>query len=157
MSIINLNEIFLWFELQFLQQDIPLFEGIISDLFPGVVLPKPDYGALETEINKHADNLNLQAIPWFVEKIIQVWIQTHGVFAQPNCESNVLICHSTKKKCSHHTEYLTTLIDILCNLFGVSIAFGVGIEPSKEQSEWSFLNKTSGYFQTKKRVIPNIF
>ena len=60
------------FDLQFLQQDIPLFEGIISDLFPGVVLPKPDYGALETEINKHANNLNLQAIPWFVEKIIQV-------------------------------------------------------------------------------------
>ncbi len=66
------NKKFLACAFQFLQQDIPLFEGIISDLFPGVELPRPDYGALETEILKHTRQLKLQPVPWFIEKIIQV-------------------------------------------------------------------------------------
>ena len=53
-------------------QDVSLFEGIISDLFPGVELPQPDYGvfldALKACIAKH----RLQAVPWFIEKIMQV-------------------------------------------------------------------------------------
>ncbi|XP_071813132.1 dynein axonemal heavy chain 3-like isoform X2 [Apostichopus japonicus] len=58
---------------KFLSQDVPLFEGIITDLFPGTVLPTPDYAllmeALLDNIKKHL----LQPVPFFIEKIIQIY------------------------------------------------------------------------------------
>lgn len=68
--LLPLNLIYVF--IQFLSHDIPLFEGIISDLFPSVELPKPDYDALETALIKHIEARNLQAVPYFIEKIIQV-------------------------------------------------------------------------------------
>ncbi|XP_077979573.1 dynein axonemal heavy chain 3-like isoform X2 [Glandiceps talaboti] len=58
---------------KFLSQDVPLFEGIISDLFPGVVLPTPDYEVLLEALHDNIKKKKLQAVPWFVEKIIQVY------------------------------------------------------------------------------------
>ncbi|XP_028914074.1 dynein heavy chain 3, axonemal isoform X2 [Ornithorhynchus anatinus] len=58
---------------KFLAQDVPLFQGIISDLFPGVILPKPDYELLIQSLNKIIEKRKLQPVPWFIEKIIQIY------------------------------------------------------------------------------------
>nr|KAJ3422321.1 Dynein heavy chain 7, axonemal [Polyrhizophydium stewartii] len=58
---------------KFLSQDIALFKGIATDLFPGVRLPKPDYAQLEEAIEAACERLHLQMVPSFVEKIIQLY------------------------------------------------------------------------------------
>ncbi|XP_009068409.1 PREDICTED: dynein heavy chain 3, axonemal [Acanthisitta chloris] len=58
---------------KFLAQDVPLFQGIISDLFPGVVLPTPDYDLFVKALNENMKKMNLQPVPWFIGKIIQVY------------------------------------------------------------------------------------
>ena len=51
---------------------MPLFNGIISDLFPGVELPQPDFGVFLDALKENIAKRNLQAVPWFIEKIVQV-------------------------------------------------------------------------------------
>lgn len=67
---------------KFLAEDVPLFEGIISDLFPGVILPKPDRDELiECLMNVFAQK-NLQGTPWYILKCIQVYemiLVRHGL------------------------------------------------------------------------------
>ncbi|KAJ3368393.1 Dynein heavy chain 1, axonemal [Kappamyces sp. JEL0680] len=67
---------------KFLADDVPLFNGIISDLFPGVVQPKIDYGELLGAINQSCEKLNLQPQESFVKKCIQLYETTvvrHGL------------------------------------------------------------------------------
>ncbi|XP_071815449.1 dynein axonemal heavy chain 3-like isoform X3 [Apostichopus japonicus] len=67
---------------KFLAPDIPLFEGIISDLFPGVKMPTPDYGLLQDCLKENIAKRKLQAVPWFMEKIIQIYemiLVRHGL------------------------------------------------------------------------------
>uniref|UniRef100_A0A8C3KJ13 Dynein axonemal heavy chain 3 n=1 Tax=Calidris pygmaea TaxID=425635 RepID=A0A8C3KJ13_9CHAR len=58
---------------KFLAQDVPLFQGIISDLFPGVVLPTPDYDLFVKALTENINKMDLQPVPWFIGKIIQIY------------------------------------------------------------------------------------
>ncbi|KAJ3395883.1 Dynein heavy chain 1, axonemal [Lobulomyces angularis] len=67
---------------KFLADDVPLFNGIISDLFPGIVQPKINYGDLLDAIKKSSDKLGLQPVDNFVKKCIQLYETTivrHGL------------------------------------------------------------------------------
>ncbi|GBG29459.1 Dynein heavy chain 1, axonemal [Hondaea fermentalgiana] len=54
-----------------LSEDLPLFYAIVSDLFPGVVVPTHDYGLFQEAIEQEISNMNLQPVPSFITKIIQ--------------------------------------------------------------------------------------
>nr|KAF6294777.1 hypothetical protein mPipKuh1_003914 [Pipistrellus kuhlii] len=58
---------------KFLAQDVPLFQGIISDLFPGVVLPESDYQVFVEALKDNIQKMKLQPVPWFIGKIIQIY------------------------------------------------------------------------------------
>lgn len=66
---------------KFLSFDVPLFHGIISDLFPDVVLPDADYQHLTEVFNEVCDERNLQGKKEFLTKVVQTFemmIVRHG-------------------------------------------------------------------------------
>ncbi|XP_030635110.1 dynein heavy chain 2, axonemal [Chanos chanos] len=53
--------------------DLPLFNGIIQDLFPGVETPVIDYGKLKEAIEQELQHSGLQVTPFTLTKVIQLY------------------------------------------------------------------------------------
>jgi dynein heavy chain, axonemal len=67
---------------KFLQQDISLFEGIYQDLFPDVLIAEPPRDDLRKYLGIRIKERRLQATPWFVEKVLQIYemlLVRHGL------------------------------------------------------------------------------
>lgn len=67
---------------KFLAEDVPLFENILADLFPGIRPPQPDHGVLEKAILISARDQGLQIWPHQMDKVKQFYSQIlvrHGV------------------------------------------------------------------------------
>jgi dynein heavy chain len=58
---------------KFLAHDIPLFQGIIADLFPGVNLPKVEHELFLEAVAEVCRIRNLQKVTFFTEKLIQMY------------------------------------------------------------------------------------
>ncbi|KAM7230116.1 hypothetical protein CapIbe_018833 [Capra ibex] len=67
---------------KFLQEDLKLFSGIVSDLFPTIKEEEADYGILDKAIRQACEKSNLKDVDGFLTKCIQLYETTvvrHGL------------------------------------------------------------------------------
>lgn len=100
---------------KFLVEDLPLFRGITSDLFPGVELPTADYGVLPACLAAICDAgvevapgnvIRLEYKPEYVSKTIQLYemvLVRHGVMVvgqvSPNTDYSDLYFYILRLHC----------------------------------------------------------
>jgi len=89
---------------KFLKDDLPLFDNIISDLFPGVERPQMDYGALKDACETCCKESHLQPTDYFVKKQFELFdmIQVrHGMMLVGPTGGGKTCCYrNLQKACS---------------------------------------------------------
>jgi len=58
---------------KFLKEDLPLFNAIVKDLFPGFDLPTPEYKDLKRALEASMEHVKLQPDEIMISKIIQFY------------------------------------------------------------------------------------
>ncbi|GAB1605521.1 dynein axonemal heavy chain 1-like isoform X5 [Argonauta hians] len=85
---------------KFLTDDLKLFNGIVSDLFPNVEEEPIDYGSLDTALKKTCKKLNLRSVSGFIHKCIQLYETTvvrHGLMLVGPTGSGKTKCYEVLK------------------------------------------------------------
>ena len=80
------------------QDDIALFNGIISDLFPKVVLPVVDLGALMATLKEELTGpMKLQEVDEFLLKCMQVCRMFHTPCDRPAVDKSALLIQAPQR------------------------------------------------------------
>ena len=88
-----------------------LFQAILQDLFPGVVIPEHDYGRLQLEIENVTRSKNLQVVDSQTRKVIDLYetmLVRHGVMlVGPTGGGKTTVYQNLAKTCDNlHAEGL---------------------------------------------------
>jgi dynein heavy chain, axonemal len=86
---------------KFLSHDLPLFSGIIADLFPGVEPPKVDYEALYQALGEGCHELKIQPVDAFIHKVVQLYETTlvrHGLMLVGPTMGGKTCCYRSLQK-----------------------------------------------------------
>lgn len=74
---------------KFLEHDLPLFKGIISDLFPDKSKPEPQMSTFMDALSRSCYEMGIQPVEGFTQKVVQLYETTivrHGIMlVGPTC------------------------------------------------------------------------
>jgi len=123
---------------KFVEADIPLFEGITSDLFLGIKVPEPDYAHLIEGLSKAALEMNIQLTDKLQSKCIQLYetVQVrHGLMVVGLTMSMKTVCTNVLANGLGHCSEYPSVISYVINPKAVSYGQLYGMfDPSTR--EW---------------------
>mmetsp|Transcript_14483 Transcript_14483/g.50911 ORF Transcript_14483/g.50911 Transcript_14483/m.50911 type:complete len:4419 (-) Transcript_14483:356-13612(-) len=86
---------------KWVSQDVPLYQALLGDIFPGCELPIPDYGKLEEVINQVLAEFGCQRVTHSVAKCISIYetkITRHGNMLVGGTLGGKSVCWKTLAK-----------------------------------------------------------